>query len=56
MKTSEKCYGTAMFIILMVAVLADSPNFQLWTAIAVLGIIGAGALIKWAMSLERRGK
>ena len=56
MKTSEKCYGAAMFIILMVAVLADNPNFQLWTAVAVIGMIGAGALIRVARSAEKRDK
>lgn len=56
MKPSERCTGLAMFIILLVAMLADSPNIRLWTALAVLGVIGAGALIRWAMAFERRGK
>lgn len=56
MKTSEKCYGAAISIILIIAALADSPNTWLWTALATLGLVAAGALIRIAVVAERKGK
>lgn len=56
MKRSEKLYGGAVGLIFAVCSSADSKDFVMWTAVAVVCIIGAMLLIRAARKAERAGK
>jgi len=56
MKTSEKYYGAAIGIVLLIASLGDSGNFTLWTVIAVIGILAATGLVYAGRVSENREK
>jgi len=54
MSKSEKCYGAAFIILLVVAALGDSANLGLWTAIAVIGALAATVLLYIGRVAEHR--
>lgn len=56
MKRSEKLYGGAVFLTLLVAVTADSPNIGLWTGIALVGVVGTTLMVRAGRIAERSGK
>ena len=54
MMTSEKCYGAAVGLVLLIAALGDSENFGLWTVIAVIGTVAAMIMVYAGRAFEDR--